>query len=122
MEGRRPFALNPSRRRIVAARIVAVVADALQIGLLPLFVSGALSTVNDVLDVVVAAVLIALVGWHWAFIPAFLSELVPVFDLVPTWTAAVFLATRHGAPAGGPAEPSPSPDPPRPPALPPRSA
>jgi hypothetical protein len=81
----------------VAARVVAVLADALQIGLLPLFVGGGLSMANDVLDVVVAVTLVALVGWHWAFLPAFLSELVPVFDLVPTWSAAVFLATRQAA-------------------------
>jgi len=82
------------RRRVLAARTLAVVADAVQIGLLPLFIGGALSTVNDVVDVVVAVAMIALVGWHWAFLPAFLSEMVPVFDLVPTWTAAVFFATR----------------------------
>jgi hypothetical protein len=83
-----------SPRRILAARTLAIVADAVQIGLLPLFVGGALSTVNDIMDVVVALAMIALVGWHWAFLPAFLSEVVPVFDLVPTWTAAVFFATR----------------------------
>jgi hypothetical protein len=89
--------LNP--RRVLAARIIAVVADALQIGILPLFAGGALSAVNDALDVVVAATMIALVGWHWAFVPAFISELVPVLDLVPTWTAATLLATRQAPPA-----------------------
>jgi hypothetical protein len=47
--------------------------------------------------------MILLVGWHWAFLPAFLSEMVPVFDLVPTWTAAVFFATRSQGAAGPPA-------------------
>jgi len=98
-----------TRNRVVAARAVGVIADAVQIGLLPLFVGGALSTAEDILDVVVATLMFALVGWHWAFIPAFLSELVPGFDLVPTWTAAAFLATRQ---AGGP----------KPPALPPTGA
>ena len=89
--------LNP--KRVLAARIIAVVADALQIGILPLFAGGALSAVNDAVDVVVAVAMIALVGWHWAFIPAFIAELVPVLDLVPTWTAAALLATRQ-APRG----------------------
>ena len=102
-------------RRVVAARTVAVLADAVQLGVLPLFVQGALSTVNDVLDVAVAAALIALVGWHWAFLPAFLAELVPFFDLVPTWTAAVFLATRNPGEAPGPPSPLPPPAPPAPP-------
>jgi hypothetical protein len=89
-------------RRVLAARTLAVVADAVQLGVMPLFVQGALSTVNDALDVLVAVALVALVGWHWAFVPAFLAELIPVFDLVPTWTAAVFLATRQ---PGEPADP-----------------
>jgi hypothetical protein len=86
--------METSSRRVLAARILAVVADSVQIGLLPLFVGGALSWIDDIVDVVVALAMIALVGWHWAFLPAFLSEMVPVFDLVPTWTAAVFFATR----------------------------
>jgi hypothetical protein len=45
----------------------------------------------------VAAVLVALVGWHWAFLPSFVAELVPGLDLVPTWTVAVWLATRGRA-------------------------
>jgi len=100
-----------------------VIADAVQIGLFPLFWPGALSTINDVVDVVVAAVMIALVGWHWAFIPAFLSELVPGFDLVPTWTAAAFIATRQapGASVGEAATGRP-PVEPKPPALPPSGA
>ena len=86
--------LNLTPRRVLVARILAVLADALQLGLLPMFVEGALSPINDALDVVVAAALLLLVGWHWAFLPAFLSELIPGFDLVPTWTAAVLIATR----------------------------
>jgi hypothetical protein len=85
----------PGARRILAARAVALLADALQLGLLPLFVEGALSIVNGVLDVVVAGVLIALVGWHWAFLPAFVAELIPALDLAPTWTVAVLIATRR---------------------------
>jgi len=86
---------SPGRRRILVARALALLADAVQIGLLPLFVEGSLSFVNDALDMVVAGILIALVGWHWAFLPAFVAELVPGLDLAPTWTVAVFLATRR---------------------------
>jgi len=86
-----------TRRRVLAARVLAVVADGLQLGLFPLFVGGALSVVNNVLDVVVAGGMIALVGWHWAFLPTFLAELVPGLDLVPTWTMAALLATGRGA-------------------------
>ncbi|HVO12025.1 MAG TPA: hypothetical protein VMX54_14895 [Vicinamibacteria bacterium] len=87
--------LTPSAVR--AARLIAMATDLLQIGLLPVFFPGGFSPANNVIDVVVAAVLLRLLGWHWAFLPTFVVELVPFVDLVPTWTAAVFLATRGRA-------------------------
>ncbi|MEP6769705.1 MAG: hypothetical protein ABJC61_13620 [Acidobacteriota bacterium] len=80
--------------RVRTARMVAMAADALQLGIFPLFAPGAASPVNDALDVAVAGAMTWLVGWHWAFLPSFVAELVPGLDLVPTWTAAVFFATR----------------------------
>ncbi len=77
------------------AWLVAISADAIQIGALPLFAAGALSPADTLLDLGVAAILIWLLGWHWAFLPALLAELVPGFDLLPTWTAAVFYVTRQ---------------------------
>jgi hypothetical protein len=82
-------------RRIWVARGLAVTADVIQVGLAPLFLEGALSAFDAVLDVLMAGIMILLVGWHWAFLPAFVAELVPGLDLVPTWTLAVFLATRR---------------------------
>jgi hypothetical protein len=84
----------PSRRRIWLARAIALAADAVQIVLLPFVMGGAMSPVDDILDVGVAIVMIGLLGWHWAFVPAFIAELFPMFDLAPTWTLAVFIATR----------------------------
>jgi hypothetical protein len=84
-----------TRRRVWAARGLAVLADLIQIGLAPLFLEGGLSAFDAVLDVAMAGILSGLVGWHWAFLPAFLAELAPGLDLVPSWTLAVFLATRH---------------------------
>jgi hypothetical protein len=69
--------------------ILAVATDALQMFVLPLFAEGALSPADDVLDLVVAAILVRLVGWHWEFLPAFAAELVPGVDLAPFWTFAV---------------------------------
>jgi hypothetical protein len=80
--------------RVKAARSIALAADFLQIVVFPVFLPGAASPVNDALDVAVAISMYALIGWHWAFLPTFLAELIPAFDLVPTWTAAVFFATR----------------------------
>lgn len=103
--------------RILAARVVAVLADAIQFGLLPLFGGGLVSPINDALDIAVGIAMIALVGWHWAFLPAFIAELVPGVDLVPTWTLAVFFATRRGAQEAPPPSTSPVPPPRREPGV-----
>lgn len=79
--------------KVKAARVVAIAADAVQIGLAPLFGEGFASPFNDVLDVAVAAVLIKLLGFHWALLPALAAESVPALDLAPTWTASVLLVT-----------------------------
>ena len=71
------------------AMLVAIVADALQFVLLPLFVEGALSPADDLLDLGVGAMMVHLLGWHWEFLPSFLAKLVPGVDLVPFWTIAV---------------------------------
>ena len=88
---------TPSATRVRVARTIAVVADLVQIGFFPAFGAGWLSILNDGLDVVVGILMVALVGWHFAFLPSFLAELVPGLDLVPTWTLAVWFATRPGA-------------------------
>jgi hypothetical protein len=78
-----------------SARWIAVAADLLQIVLLPAFFPGALSPASTAIDVVVAALMIRMLGWHWAFLPTFVAEATPFLDLVPTWTGAVFLVTRN---------------------------
>ena len=89
----RELSLSP-RSRFRTAMILALAADALQIFFFPLFAEGALSPADDVLDVLVAAVLVHLLGWHWEFLPAFAAELVPGVDLVPFWTIAVLNVYR----------------------------
>lgn len=88
--------------QVRTARLVAVAADLLQVALMPAFFPAAVPPANDVIDVAVAIVLVRLLGWHWAFLPAFLVEAAPVLDLAPTWTAAVFLATRGRAVGAAP--------------------
>jgi len=68
-------------------------ADVLQIAIAPIFGEGFASPFNDALDLVVAAVLIRLLGFHWVLLPALAAEVVPGLDLAPTWTAAVLLIT-----------------------------
>lgn len=84
-----PPLLLSSRWRFQAALLLAVGADALQLFVMPLFSEGALSPFDDVLDIVMAVVMVRLLGWHWEFLPAFAAELMPGVDLVPFWTLAV---------------------------------
>lgn len=92
---------------------VAIGADALQIVAFPLFAEGALSPADSVLDLFVAFALIRLLGWHWAFLPSLVAELIPGADLFPTWTAAVWFVTRQPTRTGDPEilPPGPAPEP-----------
>jgi hypothetical protein len=93
--------------RVLAARLIAVAVDLAQYALLP----AELTPLNNGVDVATALAMVVLVGWHWAFLPTFLAELVPFVDLVPTWTLAVMFATRGRKPPAAPGA--------EPPALPP---
>jgi hypothetical protein len=75
--------------RLRAAMILAILADALQVVVFPLFVEGAESPFDDMLDLGLGAVLTYLLGWHWEFLPSFAGKLIPGVDLVPFWTLAV---------------------------------
>lgn len=74
---------------------LAVVIDALQIGLFPLFSEGAFSPADTVVDCLAFLVFWRLVGWHPALLPSFVFEQIPLVDLAPTWTIAVGLAVRR---------------------------
>lgn len=75
--------------RFRAALVLALVADALQVAIFPLFFEGAASPADDLLDLGVGAAMVSLLGWHWEFLPSFVAKLVPGVDLVPFWTMAV---------------------------------
>jgi hypothetical protein len=96
--------LSPSRflqvlksRDLRFAWFVALAADAVQIAVLPLFVTGALTPADTIIDLTAALILWRLLGWHWAFLPTLLAELLPGLDLFPTWTAAVLYVTVQRA-------------------------
>jgi hypothetical protein len=69
--------------------MLALLADALQLIFLPVFVEGAGSPADDALDVFIGAIMVYLLGWHWEFAPSFIAKVVPGIDLVPFWTLAV---------------------------------
>lgn len=84
-------AMDPDKRRRLA-RGIALAVDALQIAIVPLLFPG--SPWNNLLDLVTGAVMVSLLGWHVAFLPTFITELIPFVDLFPTWTVAVLFVTR----------------------------
>ncbi len=71
-----------TRTRIVLALTVAVVADGLQLFLLPFAWTFAQSFV----DVVAMVLTVWLIGFHLLLLPTFAVEFIPVIDMLPTWT------------------------------------
>jgi hypothetical protein len=93
--GASPLHAVTARRKKIAL-VIAALADAAQLGLFPAFVEGALSIPDDVLDLVVAVLLVVTLGWKWRLVAALALELVPGVALFPSWTA--FVATIPAAP------------------------
>jgi hypothetical protein len=93
-----PSAVSPRRKAI--ALFIAGVGDLVQLGWFPVFGEGALSPPDDVLDGVVALLLLVTLGFKWRLAAALALELVPGATLFPTWTAVVLsLPTQKDAPA-----------------------
>lgn len=95
---RNPFASRPlTRGRIALAIVVAGATDALQIGLGPL----GWTFLDEIADVAAMAVISLLIGFHPLLLPTFVLEIVPLVDMLPTWTActgAVILWRRNAGP------------------------
>ncbi|MCM2249511.1 MAG: hypothetical protein NDI58_02925 [Geothrix sp.] len=92
-----------SKTRIRVAWAIALAVDAIQV---PAAASGPAGWfLGAGLDLVTMAVMWALLGFHWAFLPSFLVEGIPYLNLAPLWTVAVALATKGRGEAGLPLPP-----------------
>ena len=100
-----PPALTPSRVRTAYA--VAVTTDVLQFLLGPIGWAGA----DEVLDVAATALVWRILGFHPLLLPTFVVELLPVADMLPTWTACVIavIALRKREQNSSPPSPPPKP-------------
>jgi hypothetical protein len=91
--------VNPERvrsaTRFRVALGLAMLVDAVQIGLFPLFAPGFASVANVAVDSAAFLSFLLLIGWHPALLPGFILEQVPLLGIVPTWTLAVWLAARR---------------------------
>jgi hypothetical protein len=76
-----------TQSRINTAYAVAVATDVVQFALGPFGWWMA----DEVLDVIAAAVMWRLLGFHPLLLPTFMIELVPIVDMLPTWTGCVAL-------------------------------
>jgi hypothetical protein len=82
-----------TKEKIIAAFAVAVIADALEFPItgaeLTIVGAPAGEAAAVVLDCAVMGALTKILGFHWAFLPSFLVEVVPGLDLLPTWVGCV---------------------------------
>src|SRR5215471_12282623 len=76
-----------TRMRIVLAYAIAVATDGLQLLLGPLGWSG----FDEGADLAAMLLLTAVLGFHPLFLPTFVVELLPIADMLPTWTGCVFM-------------------------------
>jgi hypothetical protein len=100
-----PPVLTSSRVRLAYA--LAVTTDAVQFLLGPIGWAG----VDEVLDVAATILIGRLLGFHPLLLPTFILELLPVADLLPSWTACVALVIglRRRQAIGTPPPPGPGP-------------
>jgi hypothetical protein len=77
--------LTPGRVR--QAYAVAITTDVLQFALGPFGWVGA----DEALDVAAAFLIWRILGFHPLLLPTFIIELLPVADILPTWTGCVAL-------------------------------
>jgi hypothetical protein len=76
-----------TRSRVRTAYAVAATTDILQFLLGPLGWAGA----DELLDVVATFLVWRMLGFHPLLLPTFVVELLPVADMLPTWTGCVAL-------------------------------
>src|SRR5215472_2837595 len=74
-----------TRRRIVLACCVAILADFLQLVMAPL------GPLDDGIDVVAMVLQTLILGFHPLLLPTFIVKLIPIADLPPTWTACTLI-------------------------------
>lgn len=93
-------------RQIRLAYAIAIATDLLQLALGPFGIAFA----DEALDVVAAVATSRLLGFHPLLLPTFVVELIPVLDMLPTWTACVALVVALRKRQQRTVEPSPDRD------------
>ena len=76
-----------TRSRIRQAYGVAIATDVLQFALGPFGWTGA----DELLDIAATFLIWRILGFHPLLLPTFVVELLPISDMLPTWTGCVAL-------------------------------
>jgi hypothetical protein len=74
-----------TRERVMSAYAIAITVDVLQLALGPV---GWLFA-DELLDVIASILVWRAIGFHPLLLPTFVLELLPVVDMMPTWTGCV---------------------------------
>ncbi len=90
-----------SRKRVALAFAVAVATDAAQVLMGPLGWTFA----DEILDILAMVLISWAVGFHPLLLPTFIIELVPIVDMIPTWTACTGMVVMFRRRASGPPPP-----------------
>lgn len=96
-----------TRLRIGLAIAIALAADAVQVMLGPL----GWTFFDEIIDVGVMILTARLIGFHVLLLPTFVVEILPIVDMLPTWTgcvSAVILLRRNEQRASPPPPPGPA--------------
>ena len=111
--GLKPLVISPKRKYL--ALLLAGIVDVVQFALLaPSTGAGAMSPLEWGVDIGTTILLVAILGWNWRLLAAFVFELIPAVALFPTWSALILTITalapndeKAGAPApyGGGTDP-----------------
>ena len=82
-----------SRRRMILAFAIAIIADGLQYPITAATATGILALPGEAADFALDCFVMILTSWllgfHWVLLPSLIAELVPGLDLLPTWTGCV---------------------------------
>lgn len=82
-----------TNERIKLAYAIAIIADVLEFPItgaeMTILGAPAGEAAASALDCIVMVAMTKLLGFHWAFVPSFLVEVVPGLDLLPTWVGCV---------------------------------
>lgn len=76
-----------TKRRVQLAYAVAVGTDVVQFALGPI----GWTFIDEALDVAAMILISRLIGFHPLLLPTFALELIPIADMLPTWTGCVAL-------------------------------